>query len=96
MTAIRLYPIVAINNRTCISDTILPSGGGTDGQSPVFVKKGTRVLLGFQARHYDKDVWGPDAEDFRPERWLDRKPATWDFLAFGGYVKYARVCGILG
>lgn len=80
----RVYPIAPSTNRTCTADTMLPHGGGPDGLSPIFVKKGTRILLGFQARHYDKKVWGEDAEEFRPERWLDHKAQTWDFMPFGG------------
>ncbi|KAI3320760.1 cytochrome P450 [Xylariaceae sp. AK1471] len=47
----------------------VPTGGITlpDGS---FVPEG--VLLGFNAwvMHRNKSVWGPDAEAFRPERWL--------------------------
>jgi len=35
--------------------------------------------LGLQRR---KDVWGEDAESWRPERWLNYKPATWDYIPF--------------
>lgn len=41
--ALRLYPVVPMNVRTSMVDTTLPLGGGEDGQSPVFVPKGTNV-----------------------------------------------------
>lgn len=29
------------------------------------------LLVSPYIQHMDKDVWGPDADEFRPERWLD-------------------------
>ncbi|KAI6354355.1 hypothetical protein MCOR25_008651 [Pyricularia grisea] len=36
-----------------------------------FVPKGTRVFIGIWAINKSKELWGPDADQFRPERWLD-------------------------
>ena len=33
--------------------------------------------------HRRKDLWGEDADVFRPERWESRKPG-WDYLPFNG------------
>lgn len=33
--------------------------------------------------HRRKDIWGPDAEIFKPERWETRRPG-WDYLPFNG------------
>ena len=40
---LRLYPVVPMNVRTAMVDTCLPTGGGKDGKSPVFVPKGMDV-----------------------------------------------------
>ncbi|KAI4234923.1 MAG: hypothetical protein L6R40_006591 [Gallowayella cf. fulva] len=72
-SALRLYPIVQGNSRVATKDVILPTGGGEDGRSPVFVSAGTLVIFHFVALHKRKDLWGEDADDFRPERWEDEK-----------------------
>lgn len=41
---LRMYPIVPFNARTAVVDTCLPTGGGEDGRSPLYVKKGEDVL----------------------------------------------------
>lgn len=74
--ALRLYPIVEGTSRVALQDVVLPEGGGADGKSPVLVSKGTLVILAFHALHKRQDLWGPDAEEFRPERWEVEK-ASW-------------------
>ncbi|KAL4868957.1 hypothetical protein BDV12DRAFT_168659 [Aspergillus spectabilis] len=81
--SLRLHPVVPINSRTAIKDTILPVGGGPDGQSPVLVPKGTIVAYSVWAMHRREDFYGPDAEEFRPDRWADLRPG-WEYLPFNG------------
>jgi cytochrome P450 len=80
---LRLYPSVPINMRWAVRDTVLPRGGGPDGKSPVFVPKGTELSYCVYSMHRREDLWGQDAADFRPERWVNRK-AGWEFLPFNG------------
>jgi cytochrome P450 len=84
---LRLYPTVPLNSRRSIVDTTLPRGGGPDGQSPLFVPKGTEVNYSVYVMHRNTAIWGPDAEKFIPERWEGRK-AGWDFLPFNGGPRY--------
>lgn len=35
------------------------------------VPKGTTVILAPAAINVSKELWGEDADDFRPERWLN-------------------------
>lgn len=67
--ALRLYPPVALNARAASRDTILPTGGGPNRTSPVFVPKGMLVLYSTYVMHRRKDFYGEDALEFRPERW---------------------------
>ena len=34
-------------------------------------------------RHRRKDIWGEDADEFRPERWAERRRG-WEFVPFSG------------
>ena len=36
---------------------------------------GDSVTISIMAMHHSKDIWGEDADMFRPERWLDGPPA---------------------
>lgn len=89
--ALRLYPSLPVNTRTSVCDTILPTGGGPDRQSPVFIPKGTALAFSIYAMHRRPDLYGMDAELFRPERWeedlpMDRDPTlrAWGYLPFNG------------
>ena len=90
-TALRLYPSVPVNTRTLHQTTILPRGGDPDGLSPVLVRKGDNVAFCVYAMHRRKDLYGEDAEKFRPERWDEELPlyhdevnAAWGHLPFNG------------
>jgi cytochrome P450 len=80
---LRLYAVVPINRRAAAADTTLPIGGGPDGKSPIFVPKGKEIFYAVHAMHKWKDLWGADAEEFRPERWVNRKH-SWEYLPFNG------------
>ncbi len=80
---LRLYPVVPANGRRANKDTTLPRGGGPDGQSPIYVKKHEQVGYSVHVMHHRKDLWGEDAEEFRPERWEGRK-TDWSYLPFNG------------
>lgn len=62
---------------------MLPRGGGPDGQAPLFVAKGTAVTYTPYAMHRRKDIYGPDAEEYKPERWETLRPG-WEYLPFNG------------
>ncbi|KAK8026463.1 cytochrome P450 52E1 [Apiospora marii] len=79
--ALRLNPPVALNAREAIRDTVLPRGGGPDGMQPVFVPKGTNVRYQPWCMQRRRDLYGEDAEEFRPERWESIRP-TYEYVPF--------------
>ena len=80
---LRLHPGVSTNERVALKDTVLPTGGGAQGEAPIWVAKGDKITISFYALQRRKDLWGEDAEDFRPERWEDAKYGVWTNLPFG-------------
>jgi cytochrome P450 len=87
LVALRIYPVFPNLGRTALRDTILPVGGGLEGRSPIFVPKGTRFDTSFYTLHHDPDIWGPDAEEFNPDRWDTIKPNAWEYVPFGGGMR---------
>lgn len=78
-------PPVPVNSRMSFRDTSLPRGGGPDGKSPIFVKKNTVIPFSLYSMHRRKDIWGADAEEFRPERWEENASSrTWEYIPFNG------------
>ena len=58
---LRLYAPVPITLRDTARDTTII------GQ---FVPKGTKVIMSPWAINHNKQLWGDDAEDFNPDRWM--------------------------
>jgi cytochrome P450 len=79
---LRVSSVVPVNERVCIRDTVLPTGGGANKDQPVFLKKGQRVLIANHAMQHRADLWGPDVDEFNPERWEAHR-AGFEFLPFG-------------
>lgn len=62
---LRVFPPVPANSRVASKDTILPTGGGPNGKSPIAIRKGTPVLFVVYAMHRRTDLWGEDAMEFK-------------------------------
>ncbi|KAK7038700.1 hypothetical protein VNI00_010584 [Paramarasmius palmivorus] len=76
---LRLYPPVPRLMRTTIKDTVLPLS------TPVTAKDGsqiteipvpaqTNVYLSIMGSNRNTSLWGPDAPEWKPERWLSPLP----------------------
>ncbi|KAK7921536.1 hypothetical protein PG985_009558 [Apiospora marii] len=84
---LRLHPPVPVNMRFATRHTTIPRGGGPDGLCPVFVAKGTAVHYSVWATHRLPEIFGDDADAFRPARWRDpSRPLRpgWGYLPFNG------------
>ncbi|OQU99595.1 hypothetical protein CLAIMM_05205 [Cladophialophora immunda] len=88
---LRLYPSVPVNSRTATQTTILPTGGGSGRKSPVLIPEGSTIAYSVYSMHRRADLYGMDAEIFRPERWDEDMPlnhdstnAKWGYLPFNG------------
>jgi cytochrome P450 len=80
---LRLYPLVPMNSRRALRNTTLPTGGGLDRKQPVAIREGEQVGFPAYVIHRRHDIWGEDADEFRPDRWINRK-LGWEMIAFGG------------
>ena len=80
---IRLYPTGPLNARKASVNTVLPTGGGIDGKSPVAVKAGSTVAYNTYLLHRREELWGEDSWEFEPKRWEEKK-AGWEYIPFHG------------
>lgn len=48
---------------------MMPTGGGPDGKHPILVRKGEVVVFSQYITSRKRNVYGQDADEFRPERW---------------------------
>lgn len=75
-----------MNIRIARRTTCLPKGGGPDGESPVLISKGVGVAFSAYHMHRSKEIYGADADEFRPERWEgpELKNIGFAFMPFHG------------
>ncbi|THG93090.1 hypothetical protein EW026_g8044 [Hermanssonia centrifuga] len=82
----RLYPAVPWNMRYAVKDTVFPNSDPTE--KPLFIPAGSPVSYSVHCMHRRTDYWGPDAEEFDPDRFLDYRvhkyltPNPFIFLPF--------------
>ena len=77
--------------RQAMKATVLPVGGGPNASAPILVRKGEAVAYSVYAMHRRKDLYGKDADQFRPDRWEsgsgkepDLRNIGWGYLPFNG------------
>ncbi|KAF8955779.1 cytochrome P450 [Flammula alnicola] len=69
------------SNEQALQDIVLPLSNsikGVDGQEihEIFIRKSTNVIVGIMASNRNPELWGPDALEWKPERWLESLPDT--------------------
>ncbi|KAF4953562.1 hypothetical protein FGADI_5898 [Fusarium gaditjirri] len=79
---LRLYPTVPLTMRQAIRDTRI---------GDQFIPEGTDIIVSIWYINRSEAIWGPDATEFKPERWItdDGKPnqnggasSNYNFLTF--------------
>ncbi|KAG5949892.1 hypothetical protein E4U53_005664 [Claviceps sorghi] len=81
---LRMHPPAA----GAMSKEVPPDGDNWNGLA---FPPGTRISLSMWGVFRSRDVWGPDADEFRPERWLEapaekraEMDSTWDIIFSSG------------
>lgn len=95
---LRLFPPVPVNMRCSIAPTVIPTGEkNADGTTKrIYIPgHGTPVRYTVLLMQRRKDLWGEDALEFNPERWLDPdriKNMTIDPFKFLPFNAGPRIC----
>ncbi|KAF7338915.1 hypothetical protein MSAN_02214800 [Mycena sanguinolenta] len=82
---LRLYPPVPINLRSTTAPVIFPS---MTGGTPFYLPTKSKVIYSVIVMHRRTDLWGPDALQWDPERFIDERlhkyltPNPFIFLPF--------------
>ncbi|KAI0648488.1 cytochrome P450 [Trametes meyenii] len=76
---LRRYPPVRGLARVVQKDAILPLSApirGVDGSQidSIPVKKGMQIIVNLKGSNCNRELWGEDAEEWKPERWLHPHP----------------------
>jgi len=74
--SLRLHPSVPIDAKETLADDTLPNG--------TWVARGSTVAWSAYAMGRSRRLWGEDAAEFRPERWLemDSPPDAYTYAVF--------------
>ncbi|KAI5835765.1 cytochrome P450 [Schizophyllum commune Tattone D] len=76
---LRLFPPLPQLLRLAREDVVMPFSRpivGVDGKTmnEVHVPKDTPVIIAIQNANRNSDIWGEDAQEWKPERWLEPLP----------------------
>ncbi|KAG0170844.1 hypothetical protein DFQ28_001483 [Apophysomyces sp. BC1034] len=63
---LRLIPPISVTNRYAKKDTMLGN---------YFIPKGSVIYISAMVNHHSTEIWGDDAEVFRPSRWDEERAA---------------------
>ncbi|KAJ3929338.1 MAG: cytochrome P450, partial [Lentinula lateritia] len=77
--SLRLYAPVTSMSRYTLQDTVVPLSKpitGVDGIKirEISVPRGTNVVISLYNANRNEELWGPDANEWKPERWLSPLP----------------------
>ncbi|KAG8696934.1 hypothetical protein FRC09_008186 [Ceratobasidium sp. 395] len=88
---LRLYPAVPATLREAAHEIRIPTSrpyADRKGVERTFVtlQKGDGILIPILAMNRDKDIWGEDAMQFRPDRWSNLPEAAEDMPGVWGHL----------
>ncbi|CEL62807.1 Cytochrome P450 52A13 OS=Debaryomyces hansenii GN=CYP52A13 PE=2 SV=1 [Rhizoctonia solani AG-1 IB] len=86
---LRLFPPVPINERATYSTCAVPTSSGR-----LYIPSGVQVLYSPLLMQRREDLWGSDAWEFDPERWLDERNEKFvkDPMRFVPFNAGPRIC----
>ncbi|KAJ3415379.1 hypothetical protein HDV05_005116 [Chytridiales sp. JEL 0842] len=77
LETLRLYPSVPAEVKEAVADDVWPDG--------TIIKKGMLVAWNVYAMGRTKAIWGEDAKEFKPERWIGSlQPSPFNYPVFNG------------
>ncbi|KAJ6520509.1 cytochrome P450 [Mycena sanguinolenta] len=93
---LRLYPAGPYMERTASQDLVIPLGSEittTSGEriSQLAVKKGQHIAVAVAAFQRAEALWGPNADKFKPSRWIEGDP--YKGKALGPYAQLMTFSG---
>ncbi|KAI0631050.1 cytochrome P450 [Trametes polyzona] len=96
---LRLHPPLFQSYREAKRDGVLPLSQpirASDGTllSSLPIPRGTDILIAIKACNCNEALWGPDAYEWKPERWLAPLPATVENAGIPGI--YSNIATFLG
>ncbi|TMW62708.1 hypothetical protein Poli38472_005326 [Pythium oligandrum] len=85
--SLRLYPALPYSTKVAANDVVMSDG--------TFIRKGQSTAIPAYAYNRMKYVWGPDAAEYNPERFID--PETGKIITYSPYKFFAfnagpRIC----
>lgn len=96
---LRLHPSVHSTNREPIKDDVIPLSKPVrqkDGTmvNRIHVDKGQPLILSIVTYNRSEAIWGPDADQFKPDRWLNLpKTVTQNGLSSSGITHLGFISG---
>ncbi|KJA28784.1 hypothetical protein HYPSUDRAFT_128183 [Hypholoma sublateritium FD-334 SS-4] len=88
--SLRFHPVSYNHYREPAKDTVLPLSKPITTRTgkvinEIIVPKGTKMVTSVNGYHRHPDVFGPDANTFNPDRWLDNKARMEKQVSVGMY-----------
>ena len=94
---LRLFAPIPVNARQSVHPCVLPVSGvdAQGNKGPIYIPGDVPLIYSALLTQRRKDLWGEDAEEFVPERWIDpdrMKDLTADPFRFFPFNAGPRIC----